>query len=70
MAAALKSGKVKHIVLISSIGTDQLLNPLNLFGGVLVFGFIGLFLGPTLLALGQVLIHEWLAHPDYEGPSI
>ena len=37
MAAALKSGKVKHIVLISSIGTDQLLNPLNLFGGVLVW---------------------------------
>ena len=35
-----------------------------------VFGFIGLFLGPTLLALGQVLIWEWLAHTDYEGPSI
>ena len=35
------------------------------------FGFIGLFLGPTLLALGQVLIREWIDHADYdESPSI
>jgi predicted PurR-regulated permease PerM len=40
------------------------------FGGVLVFGFIGLFLGPTLLALGRVLIREWLAHADSETASV
>ena len=43
----------------------------GVFGGVLVFGFIGLFLGPMLLALGQVLIREWLAITEYdEQPSI
>jgi predicted PurR-regulated permease PerM len=32
---------------------------LGLFGGLLTFGFLGLFLGPCLLALGYTLIGEW-----------
>jgi predicted PurR-regulated permease PerM len=31
-------------------------------GGLIVFGFIGLFIGPTLLALGYKLVEEWLAN--------
>ena len=65
---------------ISSV--DNFVNPIltsslplllivGVFGGVLVFGFIELFLGPTLLALGQLLIKEWLDHVVYGGhPSI
>jgi predicted PurR-regulated permease PerM len=30
-------------------------------GGALTFGFIGVFLGPTLLAVGCRLVGEWLA---------
>lgn len=30
-------------------------------GGVVTFGFLGLFLGPTLLAVGYELIREWSA---------
>jgi predicted PurR-regulated permease PerM len=33
---------------------------LGVFGGLLAFGFIGLFLGPTLLAIGYSLITDWL----------
>jgi len=61
---------VKPILISRTSSLPLLLILVGVFGGVLVFGFIGLFLGPTLLALGQVLIREWLAHPDYEGPSI
>lgn len=32
---------------------------LGVLGGVLAFGFIGLFLGPTLLAVGYSLLQEW-----------
>lgn len=32
---------------------------LGVLGGVITFGFIGVFLGPTLLALGYSLISEW-----------
>ena len=30
-------------------------------GGAVVFGVLGLFLGPTLLAVGYELIREWNA---------
>ena len=45
-----------------SRGSDlpMLLILLGLFGGLLTFGFIGLFLGPCLLALGYSLIKEWI----------
>ena len=33
---------------------------IGVIGGVLTFGFIGVFLGPTLLAVGYSLIHEIL----------
>jgi predicted PurR-regulated permease PerM len=29
-------------------------------GGALTFGFIGVFLGPTLLAVGYRVITEWV----------
>lgn len=35
IAAARQKGGVKHFILVSSIGADDLLNPLNLFWGVL-----------------------------------
>lgn len=33
----------------------------GVMGGVLAFGFVGVFIGPTLLALGFSLIKEWVA---------
>jgi predicted PurR-regulated permease PerM len=34
---------------------------LGVLGGVLAFGFIGIFLGPTLLAVGFNLVRHWVA---------
>jgi len=31
-------------------------------GGVLAFGFVGVFIGPTLLAVGYSLMREWAAN--------
>jgi predicted PurR-regulated permease PerM len=47
--------------MIISRGSDLpfILVLLGVFGGVVAFGFIGVFLGPVLLALGFVLIKEW-----------
>jgi predicted PurR-regulated permease PerM len=59
---------VKPILISRTSSLPLLLIVVGVFGGVLVFGFIGLFLGPTLLALGQVLIREWLAHSEYDEP--
>ena len=37
---------------------------LGVLGGVIAFGFIGVFLGPTLLALGYSLISEWTSRKE------
>jgi predicted PurR-regulated permease PerM len=60
---------VKPILISRTASLPLLLIVVGVFGGVLVFGFIGIFLGPTLLALGRVLIGEWLAHADNETAS-
>jgi predicted PurR-regulated permease PerM len=43
-----------------------LLIALGVIGGVLVFGFIGIFLGPVLLALGHMLFVRWIREEKAE----
>lgn len=38
----------------------------GVMGGVLAFGFVGVFIGPTLLAVGLSLVHEWATHDSEE----
>jgi predicted PurR-regulated permease PerM len=35
----------------------------GVLGGLMAFGFLGVFLGPTLLAVGYVLFQEWSGEP-------
>jgi predicted PurR-regulated permease PerM len=47
-------------ILISRFGTTPLLIVMiGVLGGALAFGFLGIFLGPTLLAAGYSLLDEW-----------
>jgi predicted PurR-regulated permease PerM len=32
---------------------------LGVFGGLIAFGFVGLFIGPVLLAVGYTLLRKW-----------
>lgn len=41
-----------------------LLTLLGVLGGVIAFGFVGMFIGPTLLAVGYSLMSEWTGTPD------
>ena len=50
---------VKPILISRSASLPILLIALGVFGGALAFGFIGIFLGPTLLALGLALVQRW-----------
>lgn len=48
-----------------SLGSNLplLVTLLGVFGGIIAFGFIGLFIGPTLLAVAYTLIIQW-SHTD------
>jgi predicted PurR-regulated permease PerM len=50
--------------LIISAGSDQpfVLVLLGVLGGAIAFGFIGVFLGPVLLAVGYALLKDWAVH--------
>ncbi|HLD67704.1 MAG TPA: AI-2E family transporter [Pseudomonas sp.] len=37
---------------------------LGVFGGILAFGFMGLFLGPTLLAVAYSLLSDWVGNRE------
>jgi predicted PurR-regulated permease PerM len=39
----------------------------GIFGGLLAFGFIGVFIGPTLLATSYALILDWLIRKERES---
>jgi len=55
---------VKPILIARGAGISILLIGLGVLGGVLVFGFIGIFLGPVLLALGHMLFGRWTREED------
>jgi predicted PurR-regulated permease PerM len=52
---------LKPILISQSSHLPILLIVFGALGGILTFGFIGIFLGPTLLAVGFTLLLHWLA---------
>ena len=54
-----------------SLGSGLPLLPivLGVFGGIVAFGFIGIFIGPPLLAVGLTLVRLWTALPLAETES-
>jgi predicted PurR-regulated permease PerM len=52
---------LKPMLISQSSHLPILLIVFGVLGGILTFGFIGIFLGPTLLAVGFTLLLHWLA---------
>ncbi len=52
---------IKPILISHSSHLPLLLIVFGVLGGALAFGFIGIFLGPTLLAVGFTLMQHWIA---------
>lgn len=56
---------VKPYLISRSARLPVLLIVLGVFGGVIAFGFIGLFIGPPVLAVGLTLVQLWISRrPD------
>jgi predicted PurR-regulated permease PerM len=60
---------VKPILMSRAGGLSMLLIVLGVFGGAVAFGFIGLFVGPALLAIAWNLIKVWL-EPAAENEAV
>jgi len=60
---------VKPILISHSSNLPLLLIVLGVLGGAIAFGFVGIFLGPTLLAVGLTLIAHWIALQNKKAPK-
>ncbi len=61
---------VKPILMSRAGNLSMLLVVLGVFGGAIAFGFIGLFVGPALLALAWNIFKTWLElPPEPEAPA-
>ena len=50
---------IKPLIISRGSNMPFILVMLGVLGGVVAFGFIGVFLGPTLLAIGYTLLSDW-----------
>lgn len=55
---------VKPYLISRSSRLPLLLIVLGVFGGVVAFGFIGIFIGPPVLAVGATLLNWWTVNPQ------
>ncbi len=60
---------VKPILMSRAGGLSMLLVVLGVFGGAVAFGFIGLFVGPALLAVAWSALKVWLDTQSEETPA-
>jgi predicted PurR-regulated permease PerM len=60
---------LRPILISREVELPFVLIVLGIFGGLLAFGFIGVFLGPTLLATCYALLLDWLLRSDQLAPQ-
>ena len=60
---------VKPILMSRAGNLSMLVVVLGVFGGAIAFGFIGLFVGPALLAIAWNLMKAWLELPPEDNPE-
>jgi len=59
---------VKPLLISRGSSLPFVLVLLGVFGGILAFGFVGIFLGPTLLAVGFRFVRRWVAPQNSADP--
>ena len=61
---------IKPLLISRGSSLPFLLVMLGVMGGVLAFGFVGIFIGPTLLAVGFSLVRKWTASAEQVGERL
>jgi predicted PurR-regulated permease PerM len=54
---------IKPLLIGFGVAMPMSLTILGVFGGFVAFGFLGLFIGPTLIAIGYTLLEAWRGAP-------
>ena len=54
---------IKPFLIGVGVAMPMSLTILGVFGGFVAFGFLGLFIGPTLIAVAFTLLEAWRGEP-------
>jgi len=54
---------IKPLLIGVGVAMPLSLTILGVFGGFVAFGFLGLFIGPTLIAIAFTLLEAWRGRP-------
>jgi len=60
---------IRPLLIGKGVETPAAVIFLGVIGGVLAFGFLGLFIGPTMLAIAYNLLQDWMVGGLIENPS-
>lgn len=78
------AGAVLLVFTVVAMTTDQIIRPVlirrganlplllilaGVVGGLIAFGLLGIFIGPTVLAVAYTLLNAWIADGDPASPS-
>ena len=61
---------LKPIIISKGANLPYMLGFLGVLGGVATLGFIGIFIGPTLLAVGYRMFNEWVDSEELPVPPV
>jgi predicted PurR-regulated permease PerM len=69
LVAGLSDNILKPLMLGRGLEAPMPVILIGVLGGMIADGLLGLFVGPVLLAVGYVLLMEWLRQQPVEGRS-
>jgi predicted PurR-regulated permease PerM len=60
---------LRPILIRRGVDLPLLLILVGVIGGLIAFGLIGIFIGPTILAVAYTLLQEWIAEGEAQEPN-
>jgi predicted PurR-regulated permease PerM len=67
VVAAVMDNFIRPVLIRRGADLPLLLILAGVIGGLIAFGILGIFIGPTVLAIAYALLNAWMAdHPDSE----
>lgn len=78
LAVGMSDNVIKPILIGKNSDMPLILVMLGILGGAFAFGFLGVFIGPTLLAVAYTVLHDWTIGapaaralaPDVKAPVV
>ena len=67
--AGLSDAVLKPLMIGHGLEVPMPIILLGVIGGVIAYGLVGLFIGAVLLAVGWIVLREWLEKPDEATPG-